>query len=74
MADEKSQTQAPAEKAPKAATAKYRAVTYIEHDGEPVQVGEPLTLTAAQAKPLLDVKAIEPAGAKAKADQAGDDA
>ena len=69
MADSKTQTDAATEKAaPAEKTAKFKALTIIEHDKQSYQPGDTLALTAAQAKALLDVGAIEAVGAKAAAD------
>jgi hypothetical protein len=51
---------------PKASTdtKPYLAKTRIQHDQDTYEAGEELELTDAQAKQLLDVKAVEPAPKK----------
>lgn len=51
---------APVEPVPAPAAAlTYVATTYIEHDGEPYNAGDPIVLTKKQAEPLAAVKAIK---------------
>lgn len=70
MADNKTQTDAATEKAaPTEKTAKFKVLTPVQHDLEEYEPGATLALTAKQAKALLDVGAIEPAGAKAAAEK-----
>lgn len=40
-------------------TSAYVALTYIEHDQQPYERGDTIMLTAAEAAPLLAVKAVE---------------
>ena len=53
---------------------KYTALTPIKHDGKDHAVGDTLSLDGKEAKGLLDVGAIEPAGGRGKADKADADA
>lgn len=55
-------TNPPAEDKAAAKTANYEVLTPLEKDGKRYEPGEMVKLNAADAKPLLDVKCVKPAG------------
>lgn len=50
-------------RAEKAATKPYTVLSPLDHDGEPYKRDDQVELTEDQARPLLDLKVVQPAPA-----------